>query len=111
MTRIYLYLLDHFPNVAETIFRSVLFAFSIMCIFAISNSSVLANPTGAQIDAGNVTVTTPAPNVVQIDQSSDKAIINWQSFNIGAQEKTQFIQPSASSIALNRINPNQLVLV
>src|SRR3990167_4179426 len=33
-------------------------------------------------------------------------IINWQSFNIGAQESTHFQQP-AGGMALNRINPSQ----
>jgi filamentous hemagglutinin family protein len=42
-----------------------------------------------------------------INQSSQKAIIQWNSFNIDAQEKAQFVQPNASSIALNRINPQQ----
>ena len=66
-----------------------------------------ALPEGANITNGNVTITTPNNQTMQINQSSDKAIIEWHSFNIGAQEKTQFIQPSSSSIALNRINPNQ----
>ena len=34
---------------------------------------------------------------------ADRAIINWKSFNIGAGEKTQFVQPSSSSVALNRV--------
>ena len=31
------------------------------------------------------------------------AVIDWRSFNIGADEKTQFYQPSSSSIILNRV--------
>jgi filamentous hemagglutinin family protein len=41
---------------------------------------------------------------VLINQSTDKAIINWQSFNIQNGQTTQFIQPGSSSITLNRIN-------
>ncbi|MDR3477200.1 MAG: MBG domain-containing protein, partial [Gammaproteobacteria bacterium] len=67
----------------------------------------VALPQGGQVITGNATITTPTPNTVQINQASDKAIINWKSFNIGSTEKTQFVQPSASSIALNRINPGQ----
>ncbi len=70
-------------------------------------SLVYAIPQGGEITTGVGTITTPTPNTVQINQDSDKAIINWQSFNIGAGEKTQFIQPNVSSIALNRINPTQ----
>jgi len=70
-------------------------------------SLVYVIPQGGEITTGVGTITTPTPNTVQINQDSDKAIINWQSFNIGAGEKTQFIQPNVSSIALNRINPTQ----
>src|SRR5690349_13426342 len=39
-----------------------------------------------------------------INQQSDKAILNWKNFNIGKDNSVEFIQPSSSSIALNRIN-------
>ena len=46
-------------------------------------------------------------NALTINQSSSTAILNWQSFNIGAGNLVQFVQPSASSVALNRIfDPN-----
>ena len=45
-------------------------------------------------------------NTTTVNQTSPAAIINWNSFNIGAKQKTQFIQ-KASDIALNRINANQ----
>ena len=41
-----------------------------------------------------------------IDQTSNKAIINWNTFSIGAGESVRFNQPSASSIALNRVLGN-----
>jgi filamentous hemagglutinin family protein len=87
--------------------RILSFAFSILLTFSITTNSVLANPTGGQVAAGDATITTPTPNTVQINQTSNKAIFNWQTFNIGAHETTQFIQPSVSSVALNRISPTQ----
>jgi filamentous hemagglutinin family protein len=66
-----------------------------------------AIPEGAKIINGNATVTSPNTQTVQINQTSNKVIIDWNSFNIGANEKAQFIQPSSSAIALNRINPAQ----
>src|SRR5579872_3679004 len=87
--------------------RGAIFMLCLICSFSIATSVVLANPTGGQVVAGNATISTPTPNNVLIKQSSDRAIINWQSFNIGAQEKTQFAQPSANSTALNRINASQ----
>jgi filamentous hemagglutinin family protein len=48
-----------------------------------------------------------------VTQSADKAILNWQSFNIGPQNTVRFVQPQATSIAFNRIhervNPSQIL--
>ena len=62
-----------------------------------------ANPLGAQVVGGNASVQGQGTANVTVTQSTDKAIINWNTFNIGANEKTQFIQPNSSSIALNRV--------
>ncbi|MCE3238607.1 MAG: hxuA 2, partial [Gammaproteobacteria bacterium] len=70
-------------------------------------NSTYANPVDGVVSSGSATITAPDANTVVVNQTSDKAVINWQSFNISAQEKTQFIQPNASSIALNRIDPQQ----
>lgn len=65
-----------------------------------------ANPVLENVASGNVTVQ-QSGNTTEVNQTSQQAIVNWQSFNINANEKTQFVQPNASSIALNRINPMQ----
>lgn len=44
-----------------------------------------------------------AGNTLTVNQTSDKATLNWQSFNISADGKVQFNQPTANSVALNRI--------
>jgi filamentous hemagglutinin family protein len=47
-----------------------------------------------------------------VTQTSGNATLNWQSFNISADGAVQFIQPSASSVALNNIydaNPTQIL--
>lgn len=61
-----------------------------------------ANPVGEQVAAGAATFQR-AGNALTIRQSSDRAVINWQGFSIGASELTKFIQPSASSAVLNRV--------
>lgn len=38
-----------------------------------------------------------------ISQQTEKAILNWQSFNIGEQNRVVFNQPGATSMTLNRI--------
>jgi filamentous hemagglutinin family protein len=40
---------------------------------------------------------------VAITQTSQKAVINWNSFSIRAGELTTFLQPNAQAIALNRV--------
>src|SRR3981081_1603465 len=40
---------------------------------------------------------------ITVNQTSNSAILNWSSFNIGAGGSVTFKQPGASSIALNRI--------
>lgn len=67
------------------------------------SSLIFANPVGGNVTYGNATIQ-QAPNSTVINQTSQKAIINWQSFNINSQESTHFQQP-AGGIALNRISP------
>ena len=59
-------------------------------------------PTGAQVAAGQASVTTVA-NQMTVHQGSDKAILNWQRFDIGADAGVRFVQPNAQSVALNRV--------
>jgi filamentous hemagglutinin family protein len=61
-----------------------------------------AAPTGGQIVAGSGSITSSG-NTTDIRQTSQDLSINWQSFNIGPQQWVDFLQPSASAIAVNRI--------
>lgn len=58
--------------------------------------------------AGFVTSGSATQNVVgntlHIDQQSDRAILNWQSFNVGKDNIVKYEMPDSTSIALNRIN-------
>jgi filamentous hemagglutinin family protein len=69
-----------------------------------------ARPTGGSVVAGSATIS-QSPATTTIDQTSQRAAINWQSFNIGSQQTVQFDQPSSSSVVLNRIvgpNPSEI---
>ena len=71
----------------------------------------LANPTGGQVVAGSATIGTAGSNGVIVDQSSQRAAINWQQFSIGSNEYVQFVQPNSSSVVLNRVtgsNPSSI---
>jgi filamentous hemagglutinin family protein len=58
----------------------------------------------AFVAAGNVKAPVVTGNSMVVQQQSDKAVLNWQSFNIGAENSVHFDQPSATSVALNNIH-------
>src|SRR5437016_374178 len=62
-----------------------------------------ANPLGGQVVGGNANIQGQGTSNVVVNQQTDKAIINWQTFNLGPNDKTQFIQPDANSVVLNRV--------
>ncbi len=61
-----------------------------------------AAPTGGVVSAGSASIAGGAGKTT-INQSSQNAAINWQSFSIGQGEAVQFVQPNSSSVALNRV--------
>lgn len=67
----------------------------------------LALPTGAELVAGQASISTPTSNSMVVNQATNKAILNWQTFNIGASQSVQFVQPGVTSVALNRVVGNQ----
>jgi len=73
-------------------------------------SPLHALPQGAQVQAGTASFS-QAGGALNI-RTSDRAIINYQSFSIGGSERVNFIQPSTLSITLNRVtapNPSQIL--
>lgn len=67
-----------------------------------------ANPEGGSVVQGAATITQTDPKTVTVNQTTDKAVINWRSFSIGADETTRFNQPSSSSTTLNRVTGDQV---
>lgn len=64
---------------------------------------IFALPQGGQVVAGQADITNPSAQAMQINQATQKAIINWQQFSIAAPEAVNFAQPNAAAIALNRV--------
>ena len=65
--------------------------------------TVWAGPQDGTVILGDVDITQPSPTDLDIIQGTDKAIIDWLSFSIGTDEKVRFLQPSSSSMTLNRV--------
>jgi filamentous hemagglutinin family protein len=59
-------------------------------------------PTGGQIVAGSGTISQTS-NTMTVTQGSDKLVTNWQSFSIGKGDTVNFVQPSSSAVAFNRV--------
>ena len=66
-------------------------------------SGALANPLGSQVVGGRATVQGQGTPSVTVTQSTNSAIVNWNTFNIGAGETTRFVQPNSGSVILNRV--------
>jgi filamentous hemagglutinin family protein len=78
---------------------------------ALAAGAAYAAPAGGTVSAGQATIA-QSGSATTISQSSGRAVIDWSSFNIGTGESVNFIQPSSSSVALNRIhdsNPSQIL--
>jgi filamentous hemagglutinin family protein len=82
-------------------FRPRLIALSVAACFSVSATHSAANPTGGTVTSGSASFA-PSGNTLTITNTAN-AIINWQSFSIGANEITRFIQSSGASAVLNRV--------
>lgn len=60
-------------------------------------------PQGGVVAAGQASIGAPQNGALRIEQQSDRAIINWSSFDIGAANSVHFDQTSAAAAALNRV--------
>jgi len=95
------------PRAFRPILNSVMLA-----VLALQAGRVLADtlagnalPTNGQVVAGSGSIAASG-NVLTVNQLSDKLTAQWDTFNIGAAAKVNFVQPSRSSIALNRVMSN-----
>lgn len=73
--------------------------------------STSALPQGATVSKGIASISTNGAQMA-ITQSSDKASINWQSFNVGTSASVNIAQPSSTAVLLNRVvgnDPTQIL--
>ncbi|MCW2351806.1 YDG domain-containing protein [Sphingobium sp. B12D2B] len=64
---------------------------------------VKANPAGGVVVAGDAVIAGQGTGSVTINQSSGRAILDWQSFSVGTGENVRFVQPGKDAIAVNRV--------
>ncbi len=92
-------------NTLATAIKNIKMAANISLLSLGAMNSAQANPTGGAVAAGNATIASHGATL-DINQSSQRAIINWQSFSVGQGEKVNFNQPNSSSATLNRVVGN-----
>jgi filamentous hemagglutinin family protein len=63
-------------------------------------------PTGGSVAAGSVAIAQPSATQLNITQSSQSAIVNWQSFSIGQGSAVNIQQPNSGSAMLGRVTGN-----
>ena len=71
-------------------------------LIGIFPSIVFALPTGGTVQAGSATIDSTSSQLMTIYQTTEKAIIDWQTFSIESAEHVDF-QLSQGGVTLNRI--------
>ena len=70
----------------------------------------IASPNGGTVTSGTANII-QSGTITNINQSTQNATINWQSFSIANGETVNFNQPNTSSITLNRIIGNEKSII
>jgi filamentous hemagglutinin family protein len=69
-----------------------------------------AGPTGGQVVAGQAAIAQDAARTV-VTQGSQRAVVDWQRFDVGREHTVRFQQPNAQAWTLNRVrtpDPSQI---
>ena len=63
-------------------------------------------PTGGKVVAGQAGIAQTGARL-DINQATNRAAIDWQTFNVGSQAQVNFNQPGTQSATLNRVLDTQ----
>lgn len=78
--------------------------------FLASTTLSFAAPSGGVVTSGSANISQNG-KVTDITQSTQKASINWNKFDIASDETVNFKQPNSSSITLNRVVGNEKSII
>ncbi|MBU3624420.1 autotransporter-associated beta strand repeat-containing protein, partial [Polynucleobacter sp. AP-Latsch-80-C2] len=67
-----------------------------------AQNNARALPTAGQVVAGTAVITQSGLQT-QVNQASQRAVVNWESFNVGKDATVTFNQPNSSAVTLNRV--------
>ena len=96
----------HFFQKNSFVFAQFFVAILIIWLAQISIANAQNNaralPTAGQVVAGTAVITQSGLQT-QVNQSSQRAVVNWDSFNVGKDAQVTFNQPNSSAVTLNRV--------
>ncbi len=84
------------------------FARAIASFLVATLTLTLSLPAAAQLPQGGNLVSGTATwhddgNALEVTQTTNRAVIDWNSFSIGEENRVTFVQPSGDAVALNRV--------
>ena len=89
--------------------RVVALAAAVQIVFC-QATPLLALPQNERVASGEVSFSRHGDTMTVL-QTSRKAIVNYDGFDIGAPETVQFIQPDSSAAILNRVTGDQVSVI
>jgi len=97
------------PRLRPSVFavRMALGSFATATALQLVTPAAFALPTGGEVVSGTASISQPNSQTMNINQGSQKAILNWQGFSIAKPETVNFLQPNSSAVALNRVVGNE----
>jgi filamentous hemagglutinin family protein len=101
-------LIRNWPDLWGVTRCAAMVAFS--AVTAVAQPAPNARPTGGSVVAGQASISM-SPGVVNITSTTLRAVIDWQSFDIGSRQQVVFTGPSADAVILNRVtgpDPSQI---
>jgi len=70
----------------------------------------LALPQGGSVVSGQVDINYAALDRLNVNQSTNQAIVDWQSFNVGRDASVHFNQPTSKASILNNVLSGQSII-
>lgn len=106
MRNIHLPSRTQFTQAQPQLSRRKLYAAMLIASQGLVAGQVWAAPEGGVVVGGEGIIQQAGVETI-INQATERMAIDWRSFDVAANERVEFIQPSSSSIALNRVLGNR----
>ncbi|MEN9874720.1 MAG: hypothetical protein RL186_1617, partial [Pseudomonadota bacterium] len=98
-------LLFHSPTQQRVSLLSSLLATTMM-VAAPGARAQSVLPQGGEVVAGAAMIATDGTHSTIVTQTSNRAVVDWNSFSVGQNNQVQFVQPTTQSAILNRVTGN-----